>query len=60
MGWSQCGVCRLNLTTEAQNLMAEHDDLDRQLVPFGTAQPAQPAQPAQLKHPHKGQTQEGR
>jgi hypothetical protein len=60
VGWSQCGVCRLNLTTEAQNLMAEHDDLDRQLVPFGTAQPAQPAQPAQLKHPHKGQTQEGR
>src|ERR1035437_1647154 len=57
VGWSQCGVCHLNLTTEAQNLMAEHDDLDRQLVPFGTAQPAQPAQ---LKHPHKDQTQEGR
>src|ERR1035437_3704646 len=54
VGSSQCGVCHLNLTTEAQNLTAEHDDLDRQLVPFGTAQPAQ------LKHPHKGQPQGGR
>jgi hypothetical protein len=54
VGWSQCGACDLNLTTEAQNLTAEHGDLDRQLVPFGTAQLAQ------LKHPHKDQTQEGR
>jgi tRNA/tmRNA/rRNA uracil-C5-methylase (TrmA/RlmC/RlmD family) len=54
VGWSQCGACHLNLTTEAQNLTAEQDDLDRQLAPFGTAQPAQP------KHPHKDQTQEGR
>jgi hypothetical protein len=54
VGWSQCGAFLLNLTTEAQNLTAEHDDPDRQLVPFGTAQPAQ------LKYPHKGQTQEGR
>src|SRR5450759_1896525 len=52
VGWSQRRACYL--TTEDQDLLAEHDDLDRQLVPFGTAQPAQPAQ---LKHPHEGHGQ---
>src|SRR5450759_1978616 len=49
VGWSQRRACYL--TTEDQGLLAEHDDLDRQLVPFGTAQPAQ------LKHPHEGHGQ---
>jgi len=49
VGWSQRRACYL--TTEDQDLLAEHDDLDRQLVPFGTAQPAL------LKHPHEGHGQ---